>query len=115
MVTDYASSLQIKKENESAWRKWFESTTFRVFILVVLAVLGVLYIVQTSSISTKGYAISDLQKQVKILEQDNRALQVKVAENRSMNSIQSRLKGMNLVSALDVEYMMPTGNTVARR
>ena len=84
-------------------------------LVASVAVFGVLYIVQTSSLSTKGFEISDLQRTIQTLEHETRALDVEIAEHRSMRSIQDRLSGMEMVHAGNVEYVSPVGSAVARR
>jgi len=115
MVTDYTSSTQLLNKKKIAWREWFVSSTFRISILILLAVLTVMYIIQMSSVSTKGYVISDLERKEKKLEQDVRALQVQIAQNGSMESIQKRLTGMNMVAVSEIEYISSVGTAVARR
>jgi len=91
------------------------SATFRMGLVVFIVLFGFLYIWQTNSISTKGYELSDLEQQIKQLERENRKLDVHVAEYSSMQNIQERLGGMNLVSADNIEYVTLVGTAVAQR
>ena len=91
------------------------STSFRIGLIAVASVFSVLYIIQMSSVSTKGFAISDLQGQVQTLKNETRSLEVQISQYRSMVSIQERLQGMDLVSAGQLEYVTPVGTVVARR
>lgn len=92
-----------------------KKTIFRVVLSAAVAVLGVLYVAQTSSVSTKGYDINALQKTIVELKQDNQRLEFEIAQQRSMESIQARLKNLNLVAANQVEYVTLPGTAVARR
>ena len=112
MCTDKTQTLRDKR---MALRKWMVGTSCRMLLVGVIGVFGVLYIAQTSAISTKGFVMSDLQQQVQLLEQESRALSVDIAEHRSMHSIQERLDGMGFVAATQVEYRTPVGSAVARR
>ncbi len=91
------------------------SGTFRIALSVLIVFLGVLNIVNLSSLSTKGYDISDLQKQITSLERENQKLEFNIARHGSMQSIQERLKNMDMIAADNVEYATIVGNTVARR
>lgn len=92
-----------------------KKTIFRVVLSAAMAVLAVLYVAQTSSVSTRGYDINVLQKKMTVLKQDNQRLDFEIARHRSMESIQARLKNFNLVAADQVEYVTLPGTAVARR
>ncbi len=110
------SNHQTLRQKRQAVRQWLYGTTFRALLLTVFLVFGLMYVVQTSSLSTKGYEINDLEKQIQVLEQENQRLELQIASNRSMNSIQERLVGLNMVEAGgSVEYVSLTGNAVAMR
>lgn len=106
---------QTQKDKRIAIQKWMVSTSFRVGLIIGVVVFGFLYIIQMSSVSTKGFLISDLQSQTQTLEQETRALDVEIAQYRSMSSIQERLRGMNLVAVGNMEYVTPVGTVVAMR
>ena len=106
---------QTMREKKIAIQKWFFSTSCRVTMIGMIILFGVLFVVKVSSVSTKGFEISDLEKSVQELERDNQKLNVKIAEHRSMSSIQERLLNMNMVVASDVDYVTPIGNAVVKR
>lgn len=91
------------------------STTFRLSLVGFIVVFGALYIWQTNTVSTKGYAISELEQQIKQLEHENRRLDVRIAEYSSMKSIEQRLGQISLVPADSVEYVSIAGTAVAKR
>lgn len=103
------------RERKLAMKQWLLSKTFRCAMIAVIAVLGIVYVGQTSAMSTKGYDINELQRAVRSLEQENQLLEVDIAQYRSMQHIQSQLSGMNFVAADTVTYISPAGTAVARR
>jgi cell division protein FtsL len=103
------------REKHLAMKRVFLSNTFRVALAVFVLTFGVLYVVCTSSISTKGYDITDMEKQITNLKRENQKLEFKIAQHRSMQSIQERLEGMDLVSADNIQYKTIIDTTVARR
>lgn len=114
-MTRDISKKQTLRQKKIAIKKLIFSTAFRGLISVFVFIFGILYVVQISSVSTTGYDMSSLQKEILSLERENEGLEFKIAQYRSMNSVQERLQEMNLVVADNVEYTTFTGSLVARR
>lgn len=114
-MTKYKNKNQTMRQKRMAVRQLFLSTSFRAVLLTVIALFGVLYVVQTSSASTKGYEIRDLEGQIQSLEHETQRLEFEIATNRSMQSIQTRLAMMNMVPADNIEYATLVGSAVALR
>ncbi|PIZ95704.1 MAG: hypothetical protein COX81_00320 [Candidatus Magasanikbacteria bacterium CG_4_10_14_0_2_um_filter_37_12] len=103
------------RQKKQAVQKWLVSRSFRAILIMLMVVFGVLYLFQTNAVSTKGFDISHLEKQIVELERETRKLDVKIAEYRSINSVQERLSTLNLVATNSVEYLTPVGTEVAFR
>lgn len=114
-MSPYSLNYKTRREKNLAVKQWFLSTTSRFVLLLVVAALGVLYVVQTSSASTTGYQIRDLEKQIQSLDNENQKLEFEIATSRSMQSIQERLKTTDLVFADNVQYATLVGSAVALR
>lgn len=108
---NYSSKREIKIQ----WRKKFFNSSISVGIFCIGIVFGIMYIVQTNSISTRGYEMSDLENQITSLEQENQKLEFQIASNKSMKSIQSRLAGTELVAANNFQYGSLVGTAMAMR
>lgn len=100
---------QTMRERKMAIKKALVSTTARMILTLVISIVGVLHISQISSISTTGYDVSNLQKQVTELEREINKIEYKIAVNRSMESIESRLAKMNFTNIDTVAYV-PSGS-----
>ena len=111
----YVDTKKTIGEKRANMKALLLSNTFRVFLFVFILVFGVLYVVNLSTMSTKGYDMTALQKQITGLERENQKLEIKIAKYSSMQSIQERLDGMEMVSADNVEYATIMGTAVARR
>lgn len=111
----FVSQMTTKRQERIVIRKWIFSTTCKLCLSLFVVVLGVLYLVKTSSTSAVGFELTDLRKQAQTLEQENERLELEVANYSSMESIQQRLKGMDLVADGEVKYIIPVGSAVARR
>jgi len=103
------------RQRKIAMRKWFFSAACRGILACTIILFGVLYVIQTSAISTAGYDIRDLERQKVELQRENQRIEYDIAKYRSMESIQARLAGMNMVPANDVQYVAMVGTAVARR
>lgn len=108
-------NYQTMRQKKQAWQKMLFSSTFRFGVLSLICVFGVLYVMQTSSLSAKGYEMNDLEKKIQILEQDNSKLDCDIAEHKSMKNIETRLKTLELVSTDNTEYATVADNEVAMR
>lgn len=114
-MSPYYRSQITRREKKIAVKQWLLSSSFRVLFLVFVTFLGLLFVWQTSSASTKGYTINDLEKRVISLERENQKLEFAIAKNRSLQSIMERLPQTGLVVADDVNYAILVGASVALR
>ncbi len=111
----YLKKKPTLRQKRLAVQRWFVSTTCRAFLLGCILVFGVLYLFKVNTVSTQGFVISDLEGQIIELERENKRLDVKIASNRSMKSVEERLQGMEFVAAGDMQYVTPVGTAVALR
>ena len=111
----YCNKQTTLREKHQQIRQWMVSTTFRVILLVIIFLFGFLYIWQTNTVSTKGYELTDLERKVEALKRENSRLQVEIAQHTSMQSVQQRLQGTDLVAITDIQYVRPVGTAVAKR
>ncbi|MDP2656190.1 MAG: hypothetical protein Q8P11_01355 [bacterium] len=73
--------------------------------LLTSAVLGIVYLVQINSLSTKGYRIKELQRTVDTLTQNNEKLQLSAIEKQSMATLRQRMDSMKLVSTSTLDFI----------
>jgi len=72
------------------------------------------YLFQVNDLAVKGYVIRDLEKKISQLEKENKQMQIREMELRSMYVIEKSAENFNLVSPVNVTYL-EVGNTVALR
>lgn len=111
----YARNKTTLRQKKQQLMRFMVSATFRMGLMVFIVAFGFLYIWQTNSVSTKGYVISDLEAEVKKLEQETRRLEVHIAEHSSMQRLQERIAATDLVSAGTIDYINAVGSAVAQR
>ena len=114
-MNSYIEKKQTLREKKEALNKLLFSTSFRVSVGIFVLIFGVLYILKTTSVSTKGYMISDLEKQVATLEYENRKMDVEVAKLKSMQSLQDRIASTDLVVVANVDILNILDGSVAVR
>ncbi len=86
------------------------------FVLAGLVmVFGVGYLVEINVASSKGYQIRSLENQISDLKEQSEKLELKVAEEQSVQAVETKVQGMGMVPTPNVEYMAVTAPTVAIR
>lgn len=108
-------NYQTMRQKRQAWQMMLLGSSCRFVLVFVIIFVGVLYVMQTSNLSARGYEIGDLQKQITLLEQDNQKLEYEIANQQSMKNLEQRVKKLNLVAVGDIEYAKLLGNEVAVR
>lgn len=85
-------------------------------ILGLLVVLfGAGYLVQINVASSKGYQIRSLENQISELKEEREQLELKVAQEQSVQAVESKVQAMGMVPTPKVEYVAVTAPTVAQR
>lgn len=111
----YLKKKPTLREKRLAVQRWLVGTTFRGLLLSCIIVFGILYLFKVNTVSTQGFVISDLERKIVDLGRENKKLDVEIASQRSMYSIEKRLDKMELVYVDNMIYVTPVGTTVALR
>lgn len=82
---------------------------FGALIFILLAVFSLLYLFQINNVSTKGYEVSRLQKQVTELEEAAKRLELESASLRSIQGIEAEIRTLNMVPSGGVNYINHSG------
>lgn len=114
-MTHYSLANTTQKDRREAFYRWCVSTSCRVCMIALFVVFSLLYITKTSAVSTRGYTIQDLEKQKTTLLRDTQKLEVQIAANRSIASVEERVKELGMVPASGVEYLEGVQTIVAVR
>ncbi len=105
------STLPYRRDTRRGWQRIVDHAAFRVALGAFVLLLGFWYVGQTNALSAKGFALRDLEKQLSELQTANRRLDVELAEQQSLRSLEARLHEVNLVPVGQVEYA--AGTTLA--
>lgn len=88
--------------------------TLAIITITLVCLLGLFFLAQVFQSSTKGYEITDLEKRVEELKEQNKLLEIKAAELRSFENIKSEAEKLNLIPSNEIVYIRQSGRSVAR-
>lgn len=94
--------------------KWLTSKTARLGLFSIIFLFSAAYIIKTTASATSGYQMHELEKKTQALETEVQKLQVEIADNSSMNNIQSRLVKLNMAEASGIKYFTLKNTAVAK-
>ena len=95
---------------------WLTGRASRIVLGAVVMIMAVAYAVQINSLSTSGYAIHSLEKQISGLESELQTMNTDIAAAQSLTNIQKRIAGLNLTPGNGAPQLKPTGDVaVAQR
>jgi len=79
--------------------------TLAITLLVLLAGLGLAYLVMVNTRVSKGFKVAQMQEQIAELQKRQRALEQQAASLQSIQTIQKHLDMGQFVPATDVTYL----------
>ena len=81
----------------------------------LLFIMGVAYLLQTNSFSTRGYEIKDLQGQLTELKDQNEKLEMEARTLKAIETIEAETRTMNLVPAGNSQHLGPQDSVSYQR
>ncbi|MDD3887163.1 MAG: hypothetical protein PHN19_00100 [Patescibacteria group bacterium] len=106
-------SLNSKNRNKTIKNKLSAGpVTLAIVTVVLFCALGLLFLAQVFQSQTKSYEVLELKQKAEELKQDNKDLEIKSAELRSMDHIKQSAKQLNLVDTKNIVYINKIGNSV---
>lgn len=81
-----------------------------VWLMSLLFVLGVSYLLQVNSISTKGYEIKKLEQRLLELKEINDRLEIETRSLQAIETIEAQTRTLNLVPASNVNHVLMDSN-----
>jgi hypothetical protein len=82
-------------------------------VLVVGFFVG--YLVQVNATSSKGFQIRTLQNRISELKETGDKMELKVAQEQSVASVEQKVQAMGMVPAQQVQYVAAPSDGVAMR
>ena len=78
---------------------------FNILVLALIVAFGFLYVFQINSLGTRGYEIRQLEQKIKVLQVENKALQLHSSNLSSITKIQKDAEALGMVPASNVTYI----------
>jgi uncharacterized membrane protein len=76
-----------------------------VLLAGLIIFFGFAYLFQVNSLGTQGYEIRQMEQKVKVLQAENKSLQIHSSSLSSITKIQRDAELLNMVPATDVVYL----------
>lgn len=83
------------------------------FLAAFVCVVVISYILQMTSVSTKGYEIESYEKKLEDLKRENQKLQIELADLNSIYNIEETSSKLSKVSPKDINYIISSTGVVA--
>ena len=83
------------------------ASTYRLNLAILSStiLLGLVYLFVINSLGTKGYEIKKMGSEVKLLEANQKALQLQASDLQSLNRIESQAQKLNFVPNNNITYL----------
>ncbi|MCL5093904.1 MAG: hypothetical protein M1355_02140 [Patescibacteria group bacterium] len=73
--------------------------------LILFFLITVLFLIQSNRVAVRGYEISELEKEVAILKEQNEKIQLEASKYESVNRVREELKNSNMVPIKQINYV----------
>jgi len=70
-----------------------------IILIFAIGLFGLVYILQVNSITSSGYKIKSLKKQLNELDGQNKTLQITISDLKSINVLQSKSESFGMMKA----------------
>lgn len=83
--------------------------------ILIFSLVGLFYLAQSNQITTKGYALQELQQQEDKAVSENERLQVEAARLESLNKAKSKAGDLSMVPVKELKYFSTTNLALANK
>jgi len=94
---------------------WITSKAMRIILVLLIVGVGSAYVLKITSSATSGFEMHKLENQVDALDKDIQKIQIEIAENSALPSIQARLATLDMTEASNISYINSKDTAVAKR
>ena len=94
---------------------WVNCRAVRASLIIITLFFGSAYVIKTASSASSGYEIHRLENKTQVLQQEISKLEVDLADQSSLITINKRLKEANMISIGSLSFYQNGSQTVARK
>ena len=106
--------LEHRPEQQPRIFKFLKNVKFiNLILLITIIAVGVSYLLVINLKATKGFETKILNERLNSLKADNQKLELRITQDKSLQSLQEKSRDLNLEKVVEVEYLQPVGSTVA--
>ncbi|MFH1822994.1 MAG: hypothetical protein ABH830_04830, partial [Patescibacteria group bacterium] len=85
-----------------------------IIIIIFIIIIGVFYLVTMNDLIVKGFKLQDLKKDIAIIKNENKDLELKVMALESLNNLHEKAAKLNMVAVGEVDYLTVFREVAAR-
>lgn len=82
--------------------------------LVLFFLITTIFLVQSNRVAVKGYAISELEKKVAELQEQNDKMKIEASKLQSVSVIKEGIKDDKMVPVKQINYVFPSKDVALR-
>ncbi len=105
--------VMISRSNRGAINHTTAALVFGIAAVAIVGMLGFFYLQQVVQTASQGTDIHQLEATLTDLKEQQRVLELKGAELRSLQNVEQDVENMNLVPTDKVSYLAPVDDRVA--
>ncbi|HAI74244.1 MAG TPA: hypothetical protein DCS28_02530 [Candidatus Moranbacteria bacterium] len=94
---------RVKTENKGSIKISLVGAGFLVVLCIIF--MTAFYLFQVNNLAIKGYEVKDLENKISELRKNNKEMQIREMELRSMYAIETAAKNFNLLDSTDITYL----------
>lgn len=84
------------------------------FLILIIVLFGILYIIQTNSVATKGYTIQQHKSELAELQTKNKNLELQLSKIQSLDFLEAKIEVLNMIKVSQIDYMSAVSEVAAR-
>lgn len=88
---------------------------FNIFFIVTISIGLLVYFVQVTKMVNKGYVLQKNEKQINILREELKRLEVVMVNSKSIQTVTSRVESLGFIPSQKGEYLHVISNEIAQR
>jgi cell division protein FtsB len=93
----------------------FSLKTFWIFSFVSIIILLAFYIFQINSVTSEGYLLQNYQKKLNQLRQENKILEINLAQLNSLGSVEKQIERLGFEKVDKVFYIQVLENQIVTK
>lgn len=104
--------MRVKTGNKGSIKIGLASAGFLMIFFVIF--MSAFYLFQVNNLAIKGYEVKDLENKISELKKNNKEMQIREMELRSMYAIETAAKNFNLLDSSNATYLEIDGPVAIR-